>query len=232
MWVHWFYFAKPKSELKLRASWSNFSFQSGASKSDDLIIWEWVFLVVLVSRGCSCQFQVSLIWVVKFYGNWKTGGVSFLVVQWLGLHAFTARTQVQSLIGELRSCKLWGAAGKKKKGLCHVSLGTVTMSVMRSSLAGVRSIGGCSPWLSVDARTQSCQHAGVCRESLKRNPRCLYHDRQPVFLCFFFLLLLLLFKLWRRNGLSVSEFGAICAPGESECPEDGSRSLCRLWWAL
>ena len=73
--------------------------------------------------------------------------------------------------------------GKKKKGLCQVSLGSVTMSVMRSSLAGVRSIGGCSPWLSVDARTQSCQHAGVCRESLKRNPRCLYHDWQPVFFC-------------------------------------------------
>lgn len=37
VWVHWFYFAKPKSDLKLRASWSNFSFQSGASKC--LMIW-------------------------------------------------------------------------------------------------------------------------------------------------------------------------------------------------
>ena len=37
------------------------------------------------------------------------------VVQWLGLHAFTSSTQVQSLIGELRSCKLWGAAGEKKE---------------------------------------------------------------------------------------------------------------------
>ena len=79
--------------------------------SDDLIIWEWVFPVILVSVGCSWQFQVSFIWVVEFYGNCKTGIVSFLVVQWLGLHAFTARTQVQSLIGELRSCKLWGVTG-------------------------------------------------------------------------------------------------------------------------
>ena len=158
----------------------------------------------------------------------KTGVVSFLVVQWLGLHAFTGRTQVQSLVGELRSCKLWGTAGKKTKGLRHVSLGTMTMSMMRSSLAGVRSIGGRSAWLSVDARTQSCQHAGICRESLKRNSGCLYHDRQPVFSFF----LLLLFKLWRRNGLSVSEFGTICAPCETEWPEDGSRSLCHLWWAL
>ena len=154
----------------------------------------------------------------------KTGAVSFLVVQWLGLHAFTGRTQVQSLAGELRSCKLWGTAGKKTKGLCHVSLGTMTVSMMRSSLAGVRSIGGRSAWLSVDARTQSCQHAGICRESLKGTQGvCIMTGNQ----CFRFLLLLL-FKLWRRNGLSVSEFGTICAPCETEWPEDGSRSLCHL----
>ena len=32
-------------------------------------------------------------------------GGSFIVVQWLGLGAFTARTWVQSLVGELRSRK-------------------------------------------------------------------------------------------------------------------------------
>ena len=37
------------------------------------------------------------------------------MVQWLGLGAFTARSQVQSLVGELRSCKPRGAAIKKKK---------------------------------------------------------------------------------------------------------------------
>ena len=48
----------------------------------------------------------------------KTSGNS-LAVQWLGLCAFTARAWVQSLAGELRSCKplrdTHGAAKKKKK---------------------------------------------------------------------------------------------------------------------
>ena len=38
-----------------------------------------------------------------------------LSVQWLGLSAFTAVAQVQSLVRELRSCKLCGVAKKKKK---------------------------------------------------------------------------------------------------------------------
>ena len=38
-----------------------------------------------------------------------------LAVQWLGLGAFTAVAQVQSLVGELRSCKLHGMARPKKK---------------------------------------------------------------------------------------------------------------------
>ena len=38
-----------------------------------------------------------------------------LVVQWLGLCAFTARAQVQSLVRELRSHKPLGAAKKKEK---------------------------------------------------------------------------------------------------------------------
>ena len=37
------------------------------------------------------------------------------MVQWLGLGAFTAVAQVQSLVGELRSHKPCGAAKKKKK---------------------------------------------------------------------------------------------------------------------
>ena len=37
------------------------------------------------------------------------------MVQWLELSTFTAMARVQSLVGELRSCKLHGAAKKKKK---------------------------------------------------------------------------------------------------------------------
>ena len=40
-------------------------------------------------------------------------GGNSLVVQWLGLSALTAGAQVQSLLGELRSCKPH-SAGKKK----------------------------------------------------------------------------------------------------------------------
>ena len=35
-----------------------------------------------------------------------------LAVQWLGLGTFTAGAQVQSLVRELRSCKLCGVAKK------------------------------------------------------------------------------------------------------------------------
>ena len=38
-----------------------------------------------------------------------------LAVQWLGLHAFSALVQVQSLVGKLQSCKLHGLTKKKKK---------------------------------------------------------------------------------------------------------------------
>ena len=38
---------------------------------------------------------------------------SFPAVQWLGLGAFTAWTQVQSLVGKLKSHKLYGAAKKQ-----------------------------------------------------------------------------------------------------------------------
>ena len=36
------------------------------------------------------------------------------MVQWLRLGAFTARARVQSLVGELRSCKPRGTAKKRK----------------------------------------------------------------------------------------------------------------------
>ena len=35
-----------------------------------------------------------------------------LVIQWLGLHAFMPWTQVQSLIGDLRPCKMLGVVKK------------------------------------------------------------------------------------------------------------------------
>ena len=37
-----------------------------------------------------------------------------LVLQWLGLSAFTAQAWVQSLVRELRSCRLHGTAPPKK----------------------------------------------------------------------------------------------------------------------
>ena len=45
---------------------------------------------------------------MKFLGN-------SLVVQWLGLGAFTAVPEVQSLIGELISCKLCSVTKNKNK---------------------------------------------------------------------------------------------------------------------
>ena len=38
-----------------------------------------------------------------------------LMVQSLGLHTFTAKAQVRSLVEELRAYKLFGVAKKKKK---------------------------------------------------------------------------------------------------------------------
>ena len=48
----------------------------------------------------------------------------FLAVKGLGLSTFIARARVQSLVGELRSCKPGGAARKKKK-MCKVSVALV-----------------------------------------------------------------------------------------------------------
>ena len=38
-----------------------------------------------------------------------------MVAQWLGLRAFTAGAQVQSMVGELKPCKQLDAAKKKKE---------------------------------------------------------------------------------------------------------------------
>ena len=56
----------------------------------------------------------------KHYSNGKrkkehTGLGNFLVVQWLGLGVSTAMALVQSLVRELRSCKLHGMAPEKRK---------------------------------------------------------------------------------------------------------------------
>ena len=53
------------------------------------------------SRQC-VTFKVSEVW-------------NSLMIQWLGLGAFTVGGQVQSLVRELRSLKLHGLAKKKKK---------------------------------------------------------------------------------------------------------------------
>ena len=45
----------------------------------------------------------------------KSGKGNSLAIQWLGLGALLLRTQVQSLVRELRSHKPWGMAKKKKK---------------------------------------------------------------------------------------------------------------------
>ena len=50
-----------------------------------------------------------------FCGEKKKNQGHSLAIQWLGLSAFTAVAKVQSLVRELRSHKLHGTAGKKKK---------------------------------------------------------------------------------------------------------------------
>ena len=56
--------------------------------------------------------ELKIIWAHFCLSNFKKGkgfGTS-LVVQWLGLHASTARVWVQSLVGKLRSCMMQGMA--------------------------------------------------------------------------------------------------------------------------
>ena len=47
------------------------------------------------------------------------------MVQWLGLHAFTAGAWLPSLVGELRSLKLWCTAKKKKQDDIYQESNTV-----------------------------------------------------------------------------------------------------------
>ena len=54
----------------------------------------------------------------SMYQNFIPG--NSLAVQWLGLSAFTAGAQVQSLMGELRSRKPHGVAKKKKISLLFI----------------------------------------------------------------------------------------------------------------
>ena len=60
------------------------------------------------------------------------------MVQWLGLRAFTAVAQVQSLVGELRSHKPCSAA--KKKCISGVELqdvlGTVVLASQENKIRG------------------------------------------------------------------------------------------------
>ena len=62
-------------------------------------------------------FWGSNIWLVTLVNTGNS-----LAVQWLGLGAFTAVAQVQSLVRELRSCKPPNAAKKKQKKYCIVYL--------------------------------------------------------------------------------------------------------------
>ena len=63
--------------------------------------WSWV------SHGsCNSRYAVSI-------RNCETG--NSLVVQWLRLVLSLTRARVQSLIGELRSCKPWLAKNNKKR---------------------------------------------------------------------------------------------------------------------
>ena len=47
---------------------------------------------------------------IAIHGSQSQRKVPLLVFQWLGLSAFTAGAQVQSLVGELKSHKLRGVA--------------------------------------------------------------------------------------------------------------------------
>ena len=68
----------------------------------------------VISKKASAWF----IWSYLGEARFKMGmSGNSLVVQWLGLHAFTARAWVQSLVRELRSHKLCGMA--KNKRVCH-----------------------------------------------------------------------------------------------------------------
>ena len=59
---------------------------------------------------------------------------NFLVVQWLGLNAFTAGVWFQSLVGELRSHKSCGVTKKKKQKRKHGPLDFLSHWMASSSI--------------------------------------------------------------------------------------------------
>ena len=85
-------------------------------------------------RKCSGQnlfLILNSVSIVPFFLLKKifhcTDAQEFLVVLWLGLGAFTAGVQIQSLLRELRSRKPHDAAKKKKK----------TLSMLKKQLLGM-----------------------------------------------------------------------------------------------
>lgn len=68
------------------------------------------------------------------YCRWKICGKdwNFMVVQWLGPSAFTSGAQVQSLVEELRPCKL--CSQNKKNGFYSVPLARAGFQISGSKL--------------------------------------------------------------------------------------------------
>ena len=67
------------------------------------------------SKSTRAHMCISLHTCSYTCGFKREGRGTSLVVQRLGLHAFTAGTQVQFLVEDLRSCKLPCGPGKKEK---------------------------------------------------------------------------------------------------------------------
>ena len=67
--------------------------------------------IIILNEVREISFDTTYRWDLKkkSYKYWS------LVVKWLGLGAFIEDTQVESLIGELRSHNMHGVAKKKKK---------------------------------------------------------------------------------------------------------------------
>ena len=74
-----------------------------------------------------CQPCGKVVRISK-YGN-------SLVIQWLGLHTSTTRSQVQYMARELRACKLRGTAKKKKKAPYTLHLGITFVDVSLHSVS-------------------------------------------------------------------------------------------------
>ena len=70
--------------------------------------------MVLPTQSLQSSCRENKLEILKATNNTSSIGYS-LVVQWLGLGAFTARAWVRSLVRELSSYKPKGEAKKKKK---------------------------------------------------------------------------------------------------------------------